>query len=154
MRARASLKKQAFRVFVSSTFKDMDSERRALQEFVFPRLQELCRRRGLRFQAVDLRWGVSKDAASDHQVIPICFEEIDRSQPVSLGPNFIALLGDRYGSYIPPPVIPEGEYSALSRHLCAEDRNCLDSCYARDDNAVGEEGEAEYYLRSYGSCSS
>ena len=48
-----------FRVFVSSTFADMVGERTVLQERVFPRLEAYCRERGGRFQAVDLRWGVS-----------------------------------------------------------------------------------------------
>ena len=47
-----------FRVFVSPTFSDLAAERNALQEHVFPRLREFCQKRGARFQAIDLRWGV------------------------------------------------------------------------------------------------
>ena len=33
---------RTFRIFVSSAFSDMKAERNALQEYVFPRLRELC----------------------------------------------------------------------------------------------------------------
>jgi len=46
-----------FRVVVSSPFADLTDERNALQQYVFPRLSELCRRHGRRLHAIDLRWG-------------------------------------------------------------------------------------------------
>jgi hypothetical protein len=51
---------RTFRIFVSSTFSDLKEERNALQKYVFPRLRELCMQHGCRFQAIDLRWGVSR----------------------------------------------------------------------------------------------
>ncbi len=48
-----------FRVFVSSTFNDMKTERKLLREKVFPVLEQFCRENGARFQAIDLRWGIS-----------------------------------------------------------------------------------------------
>ncbi len=51
-----------FRVFISSTFSDLEAERNALQEHVFPKLREFCMEYGCRFQAIDLRWGVSEEA--------------------------------------------------------------------------------------------
>ena len=50
---------RTFRVFVSSTFSDLKAERNALQEWVFPRLRELCAAHGTRFQAIDVRWQAS-----------------------------------------------------------------------------------------------
>ena len=67
---------RTFRIFVSSTFSDLKAERNALQEHVFPRLRELCQRHGASFQAIDLRWGVSEEAALDQQTMRICLEEI------------------------------------------------------------------------------
>jgi len=52
---------RTFRIFVSSTFSDLKEERNALQQEVFPRLRELCMQHGTRFQAIDLRWGVSDE---------------------------------------------------------------------------------------------
>jgi hypothetical protein len=54
---------RTFRVFVSSTFEDLQEERDALQSDVFRPLRELCLSRGCRFQAIDLRWGVRQEAA-------------------------------------------------------------------------------------------
>lgn len=56
---------RTIRIFVSSTFHDLKEERNALQEKVFPRLRQLCLQHGVRFQAVDLRWGVSEQASLD-----------------------------------------------------------------------------------------
>ena len=88
---------KTFRVFVSSTFADLKAERDALQRLVFPRLRDLCAQRGARFQAIDLRWGVSEEAALDHRAMAICLEEIKRCQALSPRPNFLILLGERYG---------------------------------------------------------
>ena len=67
-----------FRVFVSSTFSDLIAKRNALQERTFPRLREYCQQKGARFQAIDLRWGVSEEAALDQQTMNICMQELKR----------------------------------------------------------------------------
>src|SRR3990170_8265845 len=103
---------RTFRIFVSSTFADLKAERDALQRSVFPRLKELCERSGARFQAIDLRWGVSQEAGLDQQTIPICLTEIERCQKLTPRPNFVVLLGDRYGWRPPPPRIPAAEFEA------------------------------------------
>jgi len=77
-----------FRVFVGSTFSDLIAERNALQERAFPRLREYCQQKGARFQAIDLRWGVSEEAALDQQTMNICLQELKRYQKVSLHSNF------------------------------------------------------------------
>jgi len=96
---------RTFRVFVSSTFNDFINERNALQENVFPKLEKLCKKEGFSFQAVDLRWGVSKQAAINQETMKICLDEIKRSQEVSPKPNFIVLLGNVMVGYqsIPNP---------------------------------------------------
>ena len=88
---------RTFRVFVSSTFEDLKEERDALQREVFPKLRKLCEQHGARFQAIDLRWGVRDEAALDQQTMEICLREIERCQRTGVKPNFIVLLGDRYG---------------------------------------------------------
>ena len=47
------------RVFVSSTFRDMQEEREALVKHFFPVLRQRCESVGVRFIEVDLRWGVT-----------------------------------------------------------------------------------------------
>jgi hypothetical protein len=130
---------RTFRIFVSSTFSDLKAERNALQERVLPRLRELCAAHGCRFQAIDLRWGVSEEASLDQQTMRICLGEIARCQQVTPRPNFIVLLGDRYGWCPPPPQIPASEFEEISTRVSKEDRELLERWYHRDDNAVPPE---------------
>lgn len=83
---------RAIRVFVSSTFRDMQDEREELVKRVFPSIRRLCEQRGVAFAEVDLRWGVTDEQKAEGAVLPICLAEIDRSRPY-----FIGLLGQRYG---------------------------------------------------------
>ncbi len=125
-----------FRLFVSSTFNDFTVERNALHDEVFPRLERFCRERDARFQAVDLRWGVSEEAGRDQQTLEICFQEIRRCQCTTARPNFIALLGGRYGWRPLPPRIGTDEFLALCAALSASGRNVLKRWYRHDINAL------------------
>ena len=131
---------KTFRIFVSSTFQDLKAERNVLQQVVFPRLRELCAQHGARFQAIDLRWGVSEEASLDQQTMNICLNEIERCQQITPRPNFIVLLGDRYGWCPPPPQISAAEFEQiLTRVHDPSDRALLMEWYARDENAVPPE---------------
>ena len=134
---------RTFRVFVSSTFKDLDAERNVLQEQVFPQLKEFCRSRGHRFQDIDLRWGVSEEASLDQQALNICLAEIERCREITPRPNFIVLLGNRYGWLAPPPQIPAEQFQQIRDNVPAGDQEELGNWYAKDDNA----DPPEYYLR-------
>jgi hypothetical protein len=133
---------RTFRVFVSSTFEDFAVERNVLRSEVWPRLRDLCRQHGARFQPIDLRWGVSEEAALDQQTMNICLGEIDRCQAVTPRPDFLVLLGNRYGWRPPPPQIPADEYDGLLAWLRAEEPDSavlVEQWYDRDDNAVPPE---------------
>ena len=131
---------RTFRVFVSSTFSDLKAERNALQDKVYRRLKELCAQHGTRFQAVDLRWGVSEEAGLDQQTMNICLGEIARCQKTSPRPNFIVLLGDRYGWCPLPPQILADEFEQIQKHtIDTDDLKLLHTWYKRDDNAVPPE---------------
>ena len=80
------------RIFISSTFRDFDSERDLLVRKIFPELRRCCRVRQVELVDVDLRWGITEVEAQQGKVLPICLAEIDRSRPY-----FIGLLGERYG---------------------------------------------------------
>ena len=80
------------KVFVSSTFRDMQLEREELIKRVFPQVRRICEARGVAWSEVDLRWGVTDEQKAEGDVLPICLAEIDRSRPY-----FIGLLGQRYG---------------------------------------------------------
>jgi WD40 repeat protein len=130
---------RTFRVFISSTFEDLKAERDALQREVFPKLRKLCEANNARFQAIDLRWGVRDEAALDQQTIEICLREIERCQQTGIKPNFIVLLGERYG-WCPLPARIEAEEFTRVRDRAAEtDMRLIDDWYVRDDNAVPPE---------------
>ncbi len=138
---------KTFRIFVSSTFSDTKPERNYLQKKIFPELRNLCEAHGYRFQAVDLRWGVTSEAAYDQQTMKICLEEIKRSKKISPRPNFIILLGDRYGWLPLPYEIPQTEFEAAVEYLDSkiksapgvaelkEIKTLLERWYRLDDNA-------------------
>jgi hypothetical protein len=131
---------RTFRVFVSSTFSDLKAERNALQERVFPRLRQLAAEHGCRFQAIDLRWGVSEEASLDQQAMNICLGEIQRCQLTTPRPNFIVLLGDRYGWCPPPSQIPADEFEKIMKHIQdTADIALLEEWYSLDENAVPPE---------------
>ncbi|HVR30672.1 MAG TPA: DUF4062 domain-containing protein, partial [Thermoanaerobaculia bacterium] len=93
------------RVFISSTFKDMQAERDHLVRFVFPRLREELAKRRIRLVDVDLRWGVT----ADQDAFELCMREIE-----SCHPRFLCILGGRYG-WVPPPRVIAAEFMATLR---------------------------------------
>jgi hypothetical protein len=129
-----------FRIFVSSTFSDLVEERNALHEYVFPRLRKQCQKNGARLQVIDLRWGVSEEAAMDQQTMNICLEELHRCQQTTPRPNFILLLGQRYGWCPLPPQIQVSEFELLRDKVKdIEEIELLNNWYRRDNNAVSPE---------------
>ncbi|KAH3766484.1 telomerase protein component 1 [Pelomyxa schiedti] len=84
------------RVFVSSTFTDMHSERECLVKRVFPVLRKWCQSRRLHLVECDLRWGVPKDSTSG-DTLRVCLGELDRCVSENVHPFFVGLLGDRCG---------------------------------------------------------
>jgi hypothetical protein len=125
-----------FRVFVSSTFTDMQMERSLLQRDAFPRLEKYCEENGARFQAVDLRWGVNEESQLNQKTLQICFNEIARCQKISPKPNFIILLGEKYGWQPIPEIIPEDEMAQILSLLQGDDKSLIGKWYRLDENAV------------------
>jgi hypothetical protein len=134
-----------FRVFVSSTFTDMKEERSILQKKVFPKLEKFCEENGARFQAVDLRWGVNEESQLNQKTLEICLNEISRCQKISPKPNFLILLGDKYGWQPVPARIPEAEMNQIHSTI-AWDNELLVKWYKQDTNAI----PAEYVLQPRG----
>ncbi len=93
MKSRDFIKeKRQIRVFISSSFEDMDNERNYLREEIFPRIQEKARKRAVAVTALDLRWGIP-DGTDLGQTIEICMNEIDNSFPF-----FMGIIGGHYGT--------------------------------------------------------
>jgi hypothetical protein len=87
------------RVFISSTFRDMQAERDHLVRFVFPRLREDLLKHRIHLIDVDLRWGVT----SEQDAVGVCREVIDECRP-----RFMGILGGRYGW------VPEGKTESIT----------------------------------------
>ena len=105
--------RREIRVFISSTFRDMQEEREELVKQIFPQLRRLCESRGVTWGEVDLRWGVPDEAKAEGKVLPLCLQEIEHCRPF-----FIGLLGERYGWV--PEEIPESLFETqpwLREHL-------------------------------------
>lgn len=121
------------RVFISSTFRDMQAERDHLVRFVFPRVREKLLPRRLRLVDVDLRWGVT----ADQDAFDLCMREIDLCRP-----RFIAMLGGRYGWVPPPRSIPSDFISSLlagsspAGDLSAEERQAIERIYDLAESPV------------------
>ncbi|XP_004647437.1 NACHT domain- and WD repeat-containing protein 1 [Octodon degus] len=126
----------------------MDAEREALLGSACPELLTFCQKQGLPFEAVDLRWGTRNSEAADQLTAELCLEELERCQRTSLGPAFVALVGDQYGPCAIPHRIKEKEWEALRAQLSARPRDLelLARCFRRDENSV----PASYVLQAVG----
>ena len=132
------------RVFLSSTFADMDNERNYFNKVLVPRLNRICAERGVSFFSVDLRWGITEEDQLGGQVLPICLSEIDRCRPY-----FIGILGNRYGSLMQE--VPHQISDSIPWLKDKEGKSIteLEMLYAildhsRDDNVA----HASFYFRS------
>ncbi len=70
----------------------MADERDRLVRRVFPELRRRCLTYQVSICEIDLRWGITAEAARRGDVLRLCLAEIDRCYPL-----FIAMLGERYG---------------------------------------------------------
>ena len=117
------------RIFISSTFRDMQAERDHLVRFVFPRLREALLKRRIHLVDVDLRWGVT----GDQDAFDLCMDEIDRCRP-----RFICMLGGRYGWVPAPKVIAKQSLESVisgnsaAGQLSEEELLCLRNTYVLD----------------------
>lgn len=126
------------RVFVSSTFEDLRMERDALQKRAFRNLRQYCQEKGWQFQAVDLRWGINNEATVDQRTMEICLREITRCQDMSPRPNFIVLLGQRYGWRPLPDRVLQSVWLKIKTEMPAELQAIFTQWYELDENQLPE----------------
>jgi hypothetical protein len=69
---RPELPERAVRLFISSTFRDMQAEREELLKRVLSQVHKLCQKRGVAWSEVDLRWGITEEQAHQATTLPIC----------------------------------------------------------------------------------
>ena len=82
---------QTLRIFLSSTFRDMNAERDVFMKRYVPALRQTCQENGLHLSIVDLRWGVTVEQATNGEVVNICLSELDACE------YFVGFIGARYG---------------------------------------------------------
>lgn len=86
-------KKRIVKVFVSSTFREMISERDEIQQIVFTKIRFWARKLGILVCPIDLRWGITEEDILEGKLAEQCEEAIEFCEPY-----FIALLGKTYGT--------------------------------------------------------
>ena len=132
------------RVFLSSTFADMDKERSYFNEVIVPKISRICSERGVSFFSVDLRWGITKEEQVDGKVLPICLREIDKCRPY-----FIGIIGNRYGSVL--ETIPEYVFQSIPWLQGKEGNSIteLEMLYAVLDHSTHNmANNSAFYIRS------
>lgn len=126
---------KTFRLFISSTFSDFQVEREALQTKVFPEIKKYCSTKGYTFQPIDLRWGVSDEAQLDQKALEMCVKEVQSCKQHDY-PNFLIMLGDRYGWVPLPNIIEKYEFEQILQNIKEEDKKYVLSWYYEDANQL------------------
>ncbi|XP_013379764.1 NACHT domain- and WD repeat-containing protein 1-like [Lingula anatina] len=132
------LPSKQIRIYLSSS-PDMWQEREIILKEAVPQLQDYCIQRGFSFHLVDTRWEGPKEIFDDYHAQAMHLSELEKCQKVSVGPNFVILLGDKYGEVPFPHTIPEMDFEAL-RQAAKENQlpnaDLLEKCFIKDINAV------------------
>lgn len=126
---------KTFRLFISSTFEDFRRERALLQTKVFPHIKDYCTKYGYTFQPIDLRWGVSNEAQLDQKTLELCLNEVRSCKSYSY-PNFLVMIGDRYGWIPLPYIIPKREFEELCTLMTTEEVAKMANWYQEDLNQI------------------
>jgi len=114
------MKTKDIKIFVSSTFYDMQIERDLLKNIVKKDLEARFSNQGVSIEIIDLRWGVNVKEEQDFetQVLQVCMKEILECKPF-----FISFLGERYG-WIPEEKLIEKSCSFMTdddyKMICEE----------------------------------
>eukprot|EP00741_Cyanophora_paradoxa_P007371 tig00001126_g7130.t1 len=86
----------AVRVYLCCDFDEFREEREALRR-ESARLRRLCEDRGVSFDWVDMRWGLTGEESRQPEMLVRCLDEVERAAPF-----FVGLLGNRYGETAAP----------------------------------------------------
>lgn len=109
---------RTIKIFISSTFSDMHSERDVIRKHVIPRLNEALQRHRISVMTTDLRWGIDtvglNEETREAKVLRVCIDAIANSKPY-----FVALIGDRYGW------VPSGDRIDRFRHSLNDDSDII-----------------------------
>ena len=110
---------QEIRIFLSSTFMDLNNERQYLMNRVFPVFATKLKKRAIDLNVIDLRWGVQPEEKLNEKgemtkvnknTLEVCLKEAQRCFPL-----FIGIIGGRYG-WIPEPNDVDLETDFYKKH--------------------------------------
>lgn len=81
---------------------------------------------------------VRDESTDDHMTTELCMNEIKNCQRLSMGPNFVVFLGQKYGYRPIPTYILTSELMTIRDELIAlnVDAGLLEMWYKKDSNAV------------------
>jgi len=83
-----------------------------------------------------MRWGIREDASDDHSTRSVCLSELSSCKRLSVGPHFVALLGQKYGFRTFPAAIEVTVFELLRAAL-------LEQAGEESKQAEGESKQAE-----------
>jgi hypothetical protein len=66
------------KIFISSTFKDMEDEREILLKETFLELKKIAKERDVEITEIDLRTGITEEQEKSGKIVQICLDEIER----------------------------------------------------------------------------
>ncbi|CAD5120533.1 DgyrCDS9098 [Dimorphilus gyrociliatus] len=114
----------------------MAAERNFLMEDAYPKLRKYCKERfGLEFEVVDMRWGIPEMARNDHSTVQLCMNEIELCKKSSIGPFFIAFIGQKHGYQPLPSSIKKEEFEKLISAIRDErEKDLVNQWYKCDYN--------------------
>lgn len=133
---------KTFRLFISSTFSDFLNERQRLNDKIHQEIGDFCRSKGYLFQLIDLRWGVNSESALTQNTLSICLEEVRRCKELSPRPNFLLMIGERYGWIPLPQKIAKQDFEAILSKSNFDEKRILQQWYRLDENEL----EPSYFL--------
>lgn len=133
---------KTFRLFVSSTFSDFLNERQILNDKIHKEISDFCLSKGYLFQLIDLRWGVNSESALTQNTLSICLEEVRRCKELSPRPNFLLMVGERYGWIPLPQKIAKLDFEEILSESNIDEIRLLQQWYQLDENEL----EPAYFL--------
>ena len=125
---------KTFRLFVSSTFNDFHKEREILNQQIAKELDEYCKQFGYNFQIIDLRWGINNESALNQKTLEICLEEVKRCRILSPKPNFLLMIGNRYGWMPIPSLVEQYEFETILSKCSNDQKSLLLKWYILNEN--------------------
>jgi len=141
---------KTFRLFISSTFSDFRKERQLLHERVFPLVENYIEKHypTYSFLPIDLRWGVTEEIQYNQKTLELCLNEVNTCKHY-LHPNFLIMVGERYGWVPLPYAIEKNEFEMILSYYTRDEKssNILRDWYKEDTNYVVDNSTA-YILKA------